>query len=77
MASQVTAKKHVVSPTIHLGPAGSTFQSIKKSGRTLLDTYFSGFLKGESHQIIPSIFVNNCPEEVDSEGFIVPGPGFS
>ena len=77
MASQATAKKQVVSPIMHLAPAGRNYTSIKEAGRALLDTYFSGFLKGESHQIIPAILANECPEEVDSEGFIVPGPGFS
>ena len=77
MSSEPPAKKRSALPIIHHAPAGSRYSSIEEAGRSLLKTNFSGFLERKSHQIIPPIFLNRCPEETDSEGFLVPGPGFA
>ena len=76
MTSPPAAKKQAVSSIIHQAPVGRRYSSIKDAGKTLLDTNFNGFLDGKSHEIIPPILLNNFPEEVDSKGLIVPGPGF-
>ena len=78
MSQSSTISNATTQQTItHNAPAGNKYASIKHAGRTLLENNFSGFLKGTSHAIIPPIFINEYPEQVDKDGKISPGPKFT
>ena len=70
--AQLTAPKYM-----HNAPAGSQYKSILEAGRTLLHEKYSNFMRGSTNALIPPILINDIPEEVDSEGHIVPGSDIS
>ena len=69
MAQQLHASHYV-----HNAPAGSRYSSILDAGRTILEEKCHGFLRGNSHVMLPPILINVYPEQVGTDGCIKPGP---